>query len=281
MRCRPAIRKRQSRSRLSGLTLLEILVSSALLVVIVFGLTAMFGQTQRAFRGGLRQVDVLGGSRFALEMIARDLQQLTPSRSDRDFSFYSGLMADTWLEVALPGQTGPGRRLFLKRAFMLNRTTNWQGIGYAVLNPDNLDEKGIVVGTLYRYTTNATWLEGNRMFDTFDLDKNRLYNDRLLSPVLDGVVHFHLSVYDTTGERIFGSTNDFIQVANDYAGEKRIAFSGPEVPAFVEVELGIIEPQVLEKIKAMDPVVARAFLERQAGKIHFFRQQIPIRSAIR
>src|SRR5690348_10204498 len=55
-----------------GLTLIEILVSSALLLVITLGLTAMFNQTQRAFRMGMESVDVYEGTRAATEMMGRD-----------------------------------------------------------------------------------------------------------------------------------------------------------------------------------------------------------------
>ena len=63
-----------------GFSLIEILVAVALLVVIMLGLLAMFYQTQRAFRQGLTQVDVLENGRTAMQLIIRELQGLSPSR---------------------------------------------------------------------------------------------------------------------------------------------------------------------------------------------------------
>src|SRR5262245_34778201 len=63
----------------SGLTLIEIMVSSALLLVITLGLTAMFHQTQRAFKTSLQNVDVYEGARATLDLITRDLEQLAAS----------------------------------------------------------------------------------------------------------------------------------------------------------------------------------------------------------
>ncbi|MGI8964816.1 MAG: hypothetical protein ACR2H1_01875, partial [Limisphaerales bacterium] len=59
--------------------------------------------------------------------------------------------------------------------------------------------------------------------------------------------------------------------------------------AFVELEMGVLEPTTLEQLYAIpeiDPAGTRnerrkEFLGRQGGKIHIFRQQIPIRSAPR
>ena len=55
------------------------MVTVGLLSFIVLGLVAMFGQTQRAFRSSLTQVDVLEGGRAVTDMVARELAEITPS----------------------------------------------------------------------------------------------------------------------------------------------------------------------------------------------------------
>ena len=61
-----------------GFSLVEILMTVALLSVIILGLVAMFDQTRRAFTSSMTQVDVLEGGRAATALIASDLEQLTP-----------------------------------------------------------------------------------------------------------------------------------------------------------------------------------------------------------
>src|SRR5437867_6593815 len=68
------------RSPLSAaFSLIEIMVTVALLSFIVLGLLAMFTQTKRAFTSSMTQTDVMESGRAVVEMIVRDLEQLTPS----------------------------------------------------------------------------------------------------------------------------------------------------------------------------------------------------------
>src|SRR5258706_1220113 len=63
----------------SAFSLIEILVTVTLLTVIILGLLAMFNQTQRAFRQGTTQTDVLESGRSAMDLIRRELEQMTPA----------------------------------------------------------------------------------------------------------------------------------------------------------------------------------------------------------
>ena len=62
----------------SAFSLIEIMVTVALLSFIVLGLLAMFTQTKRAFTSSMTQTDVMESGRAVIEMIARELEQLTP-----------------------------------------------------------------------------------------------------------------------------------------------------------------------------------------------------------
>ena len=57
-------------------SLLELMVSVAILAIIIVGLLAMFNQVHRAFRSGTAQVDVMEGGRAASGVIVRELQEL-------------------------------------------------------------------------------------------------------------------------------------------------------------------------------------------------------------
>ncbi len=68
-----------NRKSRGGFTLVEIMVVLALLSLIVFALMAVFGVTQRAFRASLTQTDSLEGGRAVMDLIAADLEAMTPS----------------------------------------------------------------------------------------------------------------------------------------------------------------------------------------------------------
>jgi hypothetical protein len=62
--------------------------------------------------------------------------------------------------------------------------------------------------------------------------------------------------------------------------EVRYAFHEDALPASVEVELGILDPQAVGRLKSMpNPTMAAEFLSKQSSRLHLFRQRVPIRTA--
>ena len=61
-------------------SLIEILVAVALMSFIVLGLLTMFNQTSRVFRGGMAQVDIMVGGRVIMDIILREMEQISPSQ---------------------------------------------------------------------------------------------------------------------------------------------------------------------------------------------------------
>ena len=58
-------------------------------------------------------------------------------------------------------------------------------------------------------------------------------------------------------------------------------FTNSALPAFLELEMGMVDPQVYRQYKAINdgnPSAASLFLRNQAGKVFLFRQRIPIRN---
>ena len=76
--------------RLRALTVLEMLVSTTLLLLIVIGLTAMFVQTQRAFQAGVKQSAVADVGSTVADMIAADLSQISDARDQDITNLYFG-----------------------------------------------------------------------------------------------------------------------------------------------------------------------------------------------
>jgi hypothetical protein len=281
------------------------MVVVALLSVIVLGLMAMFNQTQRAFRLGMSQTDVLESGRMATEMISRELGQITPCKLDRtNFApnFAVQVMNVTW--QALPG-AGDRRTNILQDVFFLSRQNQtWTGIGYFVRTnlPGNSSVPGGVgpIGTLYRFETNMTAFQFDRnpagLVAGFNAVVNQLASNNV-SKVLDGVVHFRIRPYDPAGWVIpFNPswsttvptcmTNGNMVVTNFVAGEVRLYdFFSNMVPASVEFEIGALEPQAYDHYKVLpNEAVQWQYLTNQDARavshMHLFRQRIPLRNVV-
>jgi prepilin-type N-terminal cleavage/methylation domain-containing protein len=211
-------------------TLVEILVTIALLAIITLGLFATFNQVQRAFRSSMNQVDRLEAGRAVTGMIPAELEQTTPSNANAT-NFYAQIVGSTSpfmtpLTQNLPGTaTPPMRRTnLLEDCFMLQRQNQtWIGIGYCVRTNDangNLwfPETGpgsgqLGVGSLYRFTATLPVIYNPNdpkdprnglpndpgqlyaLFKTAALNGSRAISNR----ICDGVIHFYLATFATNG----------------------------------------------------------------------------------
>lgn len=277
-------------------SLIEVLVAVTLMSVIVLGLLAMFNQTQRAFRTGITQVDVMESGRAACELMARELEQIAPTSLPDTLNLFV-----QWNGYALP-QTLPGpdlanqpqaRTNILDDLFFFTRENrNWQGVGYLVKSTN-------LVGTLYRYETNVANLDLDLVTQA-DLSPVK-FRDRAFSMrpsrVIDGVVHLRVLAYDNIGELItpFSHTNSFISVTNlsafpaispnpslQLAPDLDLAyhFRNQAVPAYLELEIGVLEAKTAARARNL-PVGSQAeFLKAKAGNVQIFRQRIPVRNVI-
>lgn len=272
----------------TAFTLIEIMVVMGLLSVIVIGLMAMFNQTQRAFRAGMAQTDQLEGGRMFTDLILRDLQQITPTYQTNGVNFFAEIPNYSPLLLTLPANTYPRTNILQDIFFMSRYNQNWNGIGYFVrTNPSYF---GIMnqVGTLYRFETNvpvAQYIgDGYRPFLTF-LNATNLSS---ISKVLDGVVEFHVQCFDNNGllltngsQSIF--SNNFVTITNSLIiapGQVEFyGFSNNIVPAYVEIEVGVLEPAVLKRYRSIpNSAVQAGFLASHAGNVQIFRQRVAIRN---
>jgi type II secretory pathway component PulJ len=272
------------RRRQAAMTLLEIMVASTLLLVIVFGLTAMFNQTQRAFQTGIKQSDVLEGGRAIVELIVRDLEQLRAPQIDAILNaenpaithLYSAPLGWPNPPVAAPIDNlfGGARGTELHECWFLTQENNrWNTLGYLVRASQDADTDSLRLGygTLFRYSkdTPATVLTnaGTEFFKPRTADE--IIRD--FHRVADGLVHFRLWPYDANGLLI---TN---QVSLD-----ELVFAHNNVPSYLELEIGILEPRALQELKGIpNEQRARDYLSRNRHRIHVFRQQVAVRTAPR
>jgi hypothetical protein len=261
------------------------MVVVALLSIIVIGLMAMFGQTQRAFRTSMTQTDVLASGRAHTEMMGREIAQIAPAYSDA-VNFYAEIPVPPYqpLEQPLPGGTVINgkpltRTNLIEELFFLTRENqDWIGIGYRVDTPAD------GVGTLYRFSRTARvgFQDPALLYTAF---RNTATTN--MSRIMDGVVHLKVRAYTTNGNWITPFSTDVpnwikqnVQVSSAVRDEIGLyAFTNSAVPATVEIELGILEDRPLARLRALPDANTRTeYLKNQVGRTHLFSQRIPIRN---
>jgi hypothetical protein len=276
--------------RASALTLLEMMVAVSLLIVIMVGLLLMFNQTQKALHIANAQTDVLENARGAVQMIARDLTEmaLNPVTNGP----YGVISSDVkTFSSPLPGGTlsigTTNLPLGFTEAFWLKRLNDeLQELGYLVVDysvkPKTNRAANYGVGTLYRFSTNihqqASPLVLSGLIKAFTSAGTN--NSHRIS---DGIVHFVLAaVFVRNSGSASNVVVDFVP-ANTYS----IGGGNPSakmlLPAFVDIEIGVLEPQTLKQFQGIKDVslpAAKDFLRAHAGQIHFFRERVPIRNFI-
>jgi hypothetical protein len=197
--------------------------------------------------------------------------------------------------------------------FLTHRGKDWTAIGYRVVATNS------PVGTLYRFafTTNAAVLPFNQNNLSLLFRSASHTNRSLFNPVTEGVTHLRIQVCDRAGRPLNLDTIDAFypasrRLATDELGRKtRLLWLSPAtnarpdvvirqlqdergryyaeesrylsnaLPAFVDLELGVLEAPAFEQYRALqvNPQLATNFLGRQAAKVHLFRQRVPIPAA--
>jgi type II secretory pathway pseudopilin PulG len=168
------------------------------------------------------------------------------------------------------------------------------------------------VGSLYRYSATLNVLRNDglpadpsQLFSNFVMYAAQPGSTLISNRICDGVVHFYLGTYATNGFPIYSDgshTNAYFRtdplslspprystvhpaqvVANSaYPGNlAALYFYSNAVPASVELQLGILEQPSFERYNSIGAAPARlAYLQREeiSGRVHLFRQRIPIRN---
>ncbi len=273
-----------------GFSLIEIMVTVALLSFIILGLVAMFGQTQRAFTSSMTQTDMLETGRAVTDMLARELAEMTPSYRPGTTNFFAETDLVNFsapLLQALPGPPGavPIRTNVVQQFFFLSRANlNWNGIGYVVIP----DSPNAGVGKLYRYFTSV---HNNRRDLLPLLSSNFIrapFQAGLTEQIADGIVHFRMKAFDREGHLItpFWPTNRALVATTARYWDAKLPdqvdsyFVSNAVPASVELEVGVLESQTLQRFKSLaaaGPAIQRQYLSNHVGQVHLFRQRIPVR----
>jgi hypothetical protein len=290
-----------------ALTILEMLVSTAMLAFIVLGLTAMFIQTQKAFKTGIKQSDVTDAGRSIMDMIAADLSQMSDAHFTNVYNPYNPgtnsvfptNMYWQWVPAydlvqsnySTNGVLAAFRTNQLEDIFAIVQTNaTWLGIGYTVSNWFTNSVGGAFpgIGTLYRFVTNtsAPLTNYNVLFTSFS---NATTSGTFTNchRIADGVVHLKIYTFDASGNEnpyelsalneplqypvvVTNSTNSLLYITN-------------YLPHSIDIELGILEPEAFEHARALytSGAIAAAsnYLANAAGQVEIFRQHIIIPAA--
>ncbi len=254
----------------AALTLLEMMVAVTLLAVIMVGLLAMFQFTQRALHVAHTQTDVFENARAAIQLVARDLSEMS-DYGDTNVNNLILARAASPLVSLQPTVSPTALRIFFDETFWLTHVnTDWQGVGYFVQGATNSG-----VGTLYRFSQTTNQAAAPSLYGTYTTTTNDIHR------VSDGIVHF---VVDAT----YATTNSNGQVEffrTSLRDQQSFAFPtlSNGVPAFVDVEIGVLEPATLKQFQAIasaNTPAAQTFLQDHVGRIHFFRERVPIHNFI-
>ena len=254
-----------------AMSLIEIMVAMALLTVIMLGLFSAFYHTQRALKMSGSQTDVLEGGRATLSLLVRELQEMAASHESNCLNLMISTPTGGGLDVPVPGDVERQTNVLQDAFFMIRDNDVWSGISYFITI------KGEGVGTLWRQTaaTNRLTNANCRLADLYAATTNAP-----VGRVADGIVHISVRAFDVNGMEYapgkFYTASTNIVVQND-----GLEFYNETLPAWIDVELGIVDPQVYRQFKNISPTSPAGgvnFLRSQAGKMYLFRQRINIRN---
>jgi type II secretory pathway component PulJ len=259
--------------RRAALTLLEMMVAVTLLAMIMVGLLAMFHQTQKALHAVNAQSDVFENARGAIQMLSRDLTDMQSFNSPGVTNFHFAETLFAGFDVTLP--RSPADIVVSNRfyeAFWLTRGNDeWSGVGYFV------DGAATSVGTLYRFSVSGREHSVSNYFPAFLGAAVPGSLSPTVHRVSDGIVNFRIqAVYPQST----GGTNPIVTFVPTTAFD----FGTNDLPAYVDVELGVLEPNTLKQVQSImadpgfDQKVVDSFLREHVGNIHYFRQRVPIRN---
>ena len=262
---------RRRRFDRAAFSLIEIMVAVGLLAVIIVGLLAMFYQTQRAFRSGLAQVDVLEGGRAAMEMAIRDLQDVSASSETVITNLEARVPAGyAPLVLDLPG--GDTNNATLQDLWFIRHfNDDWVGESYQISNAV------AGVGTLYRLSVKTNRLGVSALADL--LRTNSPVSNPNFMRVADGIAHFRVLPFDSKGLLIVSNAPGINAIPE--RSPTYYSFYSNSLPPYLDVELAVLEPKSVEQLRARanNPVAATQYLKQQAGRIHFFKQRVALRNA--
>ena len=113
---------------------------------------------------------------------------------------------------------------------------------------------------------------------------NGITTNRAVSVLAKGIVHLRIITYATDG-RAFTNSNDLPKLApplplptDHFIDADTVIFQGDMLPASVDLEMFVLEPDRIAEYKSQGGDIARRnYLDKHVNSVQLFRTRIPVR----
>jgi type II secretory pathway component PulJ len=284
--------------RRRAFTLVEILTALAITTIIVIALVSMFNASTKALQVANRQTDIWESARATFGILKRELGEVSAGGDPARVNLFA---ANGPARIILKGE--PMR---LQDIYFLTRDNNQWTANVFLLGADRLsDDPDAAVATLYHYRKNYPVVTAygddqldmdlaisalrhplGQARDALEKQLDDVANGRPINPtnsvnvMAKGIIHLRLVAYAQDG-RAFAPTNTSNMEIYDELGPgfvSRMYFSEDKLPASLDLEMFVLEPDRIEEFRSQGgPIARQLYLEKHENSIQLFRTRIPIR----
>lgn len=287
--------------RRRAFTLVEILTALAITTIIVIALVSMFNASTKALQVANRQTDIWEAARASFGILKREIGEVSAGGAARRMSLFSANDPGAVYTLPVPNLNDPVP-LRRKDIYLLTREGNQWIANVFLLGRDRQSDPDAAVATLYHYRTTYPVVT---TFDvtTQDIDRdiadplhplpravaaldkhlddlaNLRPTDGTVNAMAKGIVHLQLVAYAADG-RAFTNTAALTPPPPDdhYIDLDTLWFRGDILPASLDLEMFVLEPDRIEEFRAQaGPIARQLYLEKHINSIQLFRTRIPIR----
>lgn len=286
---------RPSSFRRQAFTLVEILTALAITTIIVIALVSMFNASTKALQVANRQTDIWESARATFGILKREIGEVTAGGSPERVHLFT---ANPPPRASL----ADGTPMRLQDIYLLTRDNNEWTANVFLLGPDRLsDDPDAAVATLYHYRTNYPAFPAFNS-GILDIDRNVTDPDHPLPRAVDaldkylddvskglpidgtinvmakGIVHLRLVAYASDGRAFTNSAALAALPVDHYIDADTIRFQDQILPASLDLEMFVLEPDRIEEFRSQGgPIARQLYLEQHENSIQLFRTRIPIR----
>jgi hypothetical protein len=274
-------------------TMVEIMTAVAITTLIVFTLVSMFNTSTKALLMGIKQKDVWEAARATFGMISRDVEKVTVggyatvgnvTEPRISMVSFGAPMQDSI--TPLPDGTLIENRL--QDVYLLSKEgSRWELDIYRLIR----ENVNVGVATLYRFHTNYSTfnllstenlpIDYSPISPTANPNPFKWSNNEFVanaSRMVDGVVRLQMIAYDNNGRALYPTNALGLEYSiTGFSFE----FGGETLPAAVDLEFFVIEPDRINEFRAQSGDIAKQlYLQNHIGNVQMFRTRIPIRKDV-
>jgi hypothetical protein len=285
-------------------TLVEILTALAITTIIVIALVSMFNASTKALQVANRQTDIWESARATFGILKREIGEVTAGGLPERVHLFSANDPAAFYELAIPNLPRP-TPILRKDIYLLTRENDQWTANVFLLGRDRQSDPDSAVATLYHYRKSypaVTAFDDNQLDidvnlgvpplklplplaqarDALDKNLDDLADGRppdgTVNAMAKGIVHLQLVAYAADG-RAFTNSLELAALPDDhYNVRDTLWFQGDILPASLDLEMFVLEPDRIEEFRAQaGPIARQLYLEKHINSIQLFRTRIPIR----